>query len=360
MMAYSFGYNIKVSVFGESHNELIGATIDGLPANINLDLDLINSFLSLRKANGITSTKRVEPDKVEFISGLFDNKTDGTPLTFVIKNENVKSNDYNKGIIRPGTSDLVAYYKYNGANDYRGSGSFSGRLTALYVVIGAICKQILNLKEDILVSSRISNIHGIKDESSFNYKKAKELANMYFPVIDSKVKENMINEITNASSNNDSVGGVIETVIYNLPIGIGEPLFNSIESTISSLLFSVGGIKGIEFGDGFDFVNKLGSESIDELKYNKGQIEFSSNHNGGINAGISNSNPVLFRCAIKPTPSIAKEVNTINLDTKENVKYVNEGRHDPCICSRIPIVITSLTYFAMLDLYFDYLKGKAF
>ena len=347
------GKNIQISLFGESHGPLIGVTINGIKPGIKLDIDYINKELGKRKAVGKISTPRKEKDKIEFVSGYFNGYTTGTPLTIIIKNENTKSTDYEPSLLRPGHADYTAYLKYNGFQDYRGGGHFSGRLTAGIVIAGAICKKILEDK-GILIGSHLKQIYNIKDlEFSTENEELKaqieNLNNETFATISTQAKEKMIQLIEKTKEENDSVGGIIETAIYNLQGGIGEPFFDSIESVLSSLIFSIPAVKGIEFGKGFDFVNAYGSQANDEFTYQEG-IKTVTNNNGGINGGISNGMPIIFKTVIKPTPSISKKQNTVDYHHNQPTTIQINGRHDPCIVHRARVVVDSMCAIGILDL----------
>ena len=342
------GDNIKVSLFGESHGSVVGATIHGLESGIKIDYEFIKHQMNLRKANDNLSTARVEEDEVKFISGVFNDFTTGAPLTVVIENKNVNSKDYPK-MFRPSHADYTQELKYKGYQDYRGGGHFSGRLTAPIVALGSIAISILKNK-NIKIGSHIKNIHNILDDNInfndldnyFNY-----VNNEIFPVLNLNKKEEMIKEIETIKEDLDSVGGIIETVI-SLPSSIGEPFFDSLESKISQYLFSVPGLKGIEFGLGFDFAKYRGKEVNDEL-VNDGEVRTLTNNNGGINGGISNSMPIVFRCVLKPTPSILKEQRSIDENFNNTILEI-KGRHDPCIVRRARVVIDSLVALCLLDL----------
>ena len=353
-MSSSAGKNIKITLFGESHGPLIGITIEGLKSGIKLDLDYITKELEKRKSVGNISTPRKEKDQFEIVSGFFNGYTTGTPLTVIVKNENTHSSDYKPNLLRPGHADYTAFLKYNGYQDYRGGGHFSGRLTVGIVIAGAICKQILEQK-GILIGSHIKQIHNIVDVDFAVNKQnlseqIEEMNKSSFAVLTSTIKEEMINCIENARMNEDSVGGIIESAVLNIEGGIGEPFFDSIESILSSLIFSVPGVKGIEFGKGFEFASLYGSEANDEFVYENG-IKTVSNNNGGINGGISNGMPIIIKTCIKPTPSISKEQNTVDLLKNENTIIKVKGRHDPCIVHRARVVVDSMIAIGILDLY---------
>ena len=347
-MSSVIGDNIKVSLFGESHGSVVGATIHGLESGIKIDYEFIKHQMNIRKANDNLSTARVEEDEVKFISGVFNDFTTGAPLTVVIENKNVNSKD-NPKMFRPSHADYTQELKYKGYQDYRGGGHFSGRLTAPIVALGSIAISILKNK-NIKIGSHIKNIHNILDDNInfndldnyFNY-----VNNEIFPVLNLNKKEEMIKEIETIKEDLDSVGGIIETVI-SLPSSIGEPFFDSLESKISQYLFSVPGLKGIEFGLGFDFAKYRGKEVNDEL-VNDGEVRTLTNNNGGINGGISNSMPIVFRCVLKPTPSILKEQRSIDENFNNTILEI-KGRHDPCIVRRARVVIDSLVALCLLDL----------
>lgn len=355
-MSSTWGNNIKISVFGESHSEAIGVVIDGLEAGIELDLDEI-SFEMGRRAPGknAMSTSRNESDAPEIVSGFFNGKTTGTPLCAVIKNQNTRSQDYErtKNLIRPGHADFTGFVKYNGFNDYRGGGHFSGRLTAPIVFAGAICKQILE-KEDIKIGAHIKQIADVCDKS-FDFTnidakiidnlKSKELAFL------EEAKENDAKERILAAKNDlDSVGGIIECAVIGLYSGIGNPMFDSVESVLSHILFSIPSVKGVEFGSGFSFADMRGSEANDSFYYDGDIIKTKTNNNGGINGGITNGMPIVFRTVIKPTPSIAKKQKTIDISAGCDAEIEIVGRHDPCIVQRAVPVIEAATAIAIYDL----------
>ena len=359
IMSSSYGQILKITIFGESHSEAMGLTIDGLPSGFKIDEKKIKEALKRRHGNNAFSTPRNEDDELKFISGFFEGKTTGTPLTFIMYNKDIDSSSYEKGVIRPSHSDLTSYLKYDGNNDYRGGGMTSGRLTACLVVLGSICEQIL-AKENIKVLTHISSLHGLNDRNFdlTNISGETSLLNDSLPVLDQKAKEDMINEILKAKGNKDSVGGILESMIVGVPIGLGEPYFDSLESTISHLLFSVGGVKGVLFGDGLDFASKYGSEINDQLRFENNKLKFLSNHSGGINGGISNGQAIIVKTIVKPTPSISKKQQSVNLESKTNIDLEIKGRHDPCIVHRIAEVINGLLYYAILDALMFYKARK--
>lgn len=351
-MKNTFGNNVSVTLFGESHGTAIGAIIDGLPAGIRVNEDFIAHQLDLRRPFGKISTPRQEADKFNLLSGVFNGKTTGTPICLIIPNENTKSGDYSKnyGKARPGHADYTAFIKYNGAEDYRGGGHFSGRITAGLVGVGAIAVDLLKNK-GIYIGTHIKKCAGIVDEDFNDYENdIKLLSDAQFPVLNEAVKGNMITAIENAAKDGDSVGGVLETVVTGVPAGVGEPWFDSLESIISHGLFSIPAIKGVEFGAGFGCSDMYGSQMNDQFKLNDGVITTKTNNNGGINGGISNGMPLVFRCAVKPTPSISKEQNTVDFINGEEVELSVSGRHDPCIVHRARVVVDSVVAIALCDL----------
>ena len=354
-MKNSIGHLFNVSVFGESHGECIGCVIDGLSAGIKLDLDFINAQMNKRKAKGKISTQRQEGDEIKIVSGYFEGYTTGTPLTIIIENTNKRSDDYtqHKNRLRPSHADYTADVKYLGYQDYRGGGHFSGRLTAPLVAAGAIAMQILQQK-GIQIGTHIANLNGILDQSFSDDEerliKQIDICNQRdFAVLDEMIGNIMQMRIEQCAKDGDSVGGILETAIMNVPAGIGEPMFDSIESRLAHLLFSVPAIKGVEFGIGFHFANLTGSQANDALYYD-GKVKTKTNNNGGINGGISNGMPIIIRSVVKPTPSIFKPQETIDKESKESVQLQIQGRHDPAIIHRARVVVDSVIALGLLDL----------
>lgn len=344
------GKNISISLYGESHGSAIGVVIDGLASGIPLDLDFIQSQLDKRKPKGTISTQRKEADDFKITSGYFNGFTTGTPLHITIENHSQISRDYSFEYPRPSHADYVAHMKYAGYEDYRGGGHFSGRLTAPLVAAGAIALSILKSK-NIYLGTHIKQCQDLKDRDFNDYLKDIHSCNeQYFAVLDNTVKEEMIAHIENIAKDGDSVGGILESCILNMPVGVGEPFFHSIESQLSAYLFSIPAVKGIEFGSGFDFVHHKGSEMNDELTINDNKITTIHNHNGGINGGISNGMPIILRLVIKPTASIFKPQKTVNLNTMTNETFTIQGRHDPAIFHRARVVVDSMIALCLLDL----------
>ncbi|MBU3182242.1 chorismate synthase [Clostridium psychrophilum] len=354
-MSGQWGKKVKYSIFGESHGRGIGITIDGLPPGIELDMDFINGEMQ-RRAPGRDefSTKRFEGDKVEILSGYFNGYTTGTPLCGVIFNENQNSKDYDKlkDLARPGHADFTGKVKYSGFNDYRGGGHFSGRITAPLVFAGAVAKQIL-FDKGIVIGSHILSIGNVHDNYfdsvNLEIQTLADVLHKDFPVIDDLKGKEMKSFILKAKEETDSVGGIIEVAILNVPCGLGEPFFDSIESNLSQLLFSVPAVKGVEFGLGFEITTLRGSKANDEPYIDNVRVLTKTNNNGGINGGISNGMPIVFRVAMKPTPSIAKTQNTVDMATGENSEISVTGRHDPCIVLRALPVIEACAAMSILD-----------
>lgn len=354
-MSANWGKNIELSLFGESHGKAIGIVVGNLPAGIKLDMDLIRSDMK-RRAPGQNkmSTARNEKDEVEIISGVLDGVTTGAPLVGMIYNTDQHSKDYSylKEVMRPSHSDYPAYVKYQGFNDVRGGGHFSGRLTAPIVFAGAIAKQILASK-GVFIGAHIQSIKDIYDDSfdvNVSENMLKELLVKQYPTINEQVYIRMKEVIEEARMNQDSVGGSIECAIVNVPAGIGNPFFDSIESHLSQLLFSIPAVKSVSFGLGERITELYGSEANDCYCYDSDSVKTMTNHNGGILGGISTGMPIVFKVGIKPTPSISKLQKTINVKNKENVELEIKGRHDPCIVPRAIVVVEAMAALGILDM----------
>ena len=351
-MKNTIGQNVSVTLFGESHGEGIGAVIDGLAAGIEVDESFIENQLDLRRPVGKISTPRVEKDNFKILSGVFEGKTTGTPICIVIPNDNTKSKDYGeiRFKMRHSHADFTANEKYHGFEDYRGGGHFSGRITAGLVAAGAIAINALK-KKGIIIGSHISRLGGIADRDFENFNEdINALNQMQFAVLDGKKAEEMQDRIMKVRAEGDSVGGVIETAVVGLPAGVGEPWFDTVESMISHAIFAIPAVKGIEFGAGFSIAEMKGSEANDPFRAVEGKIVTETNRNGGINGGITNGMPVIFRTAIKPTPTISKEQNTVDIRDNSNTTLMAHGRHDPCIVHRARVVVDSVTAIVLLDL----------
>ncbi|MCR4693304.1 MAG: chorismate synthase [Firmicutes bacterium] len=349
-MKNTFGQNISVTLFGESHGDAIGAVIDGLTPGIPVIKERIEHELTRRRPASIIDTPRRETDIFKIISGVVNGKTTGTPLTIIIPNENTKSSDYTYGIARPSHADYAAFCKYHGFEDYRGGGHFSGRITASLCAVGGILLPALeNL--GINIGTHILKCADIKDDDFSDYENdIKNLNSADFPTISENSARKMTEKIKETAKNLDSIGGITQTAITGVFAGLGEPWFDSVESMISHAVFSLGGIKGIEFGKGFAFSSVKGSECNDEFYTDGKKIVTKTNSNGGINGGITNGMPIVFNCAVKPTPSIARVQNSVDFIKKENTKIEIHGRHDPAIIRRICPVIDSICAIVIADL----------
>ena len=347
--------NISLSLFGESHNENIGFTINGLPAGLKIDYEFIDNELRRRKPDTDCSNARIEKDDYKVISGEFEGYTTGEAFTILVKNENINSSTYEKGLFRPSHCDYPAYVRSKGYNDYRGGGHFSGRLTILLVIAGAICKEIL-IKKNIIIGSHISQIGNIVDE--MNESNIESVFKNQKTIDISKYQE-MCELVKDTMEKKDSIGGQIEAVISGIPCGVGEPFFDSIESVLSHLLFSIPACKAVEFGEGVHFKEMLGSEAKDEIHLEKKllrkpEVSLLSNHNGGINGGLSNGNKIIVRATFKPTPTISLPEQTINLEKKENVLYTFSGKHDACCALRSDVIVESVIAIGLVDLLMSY------
>ncbi|WP_238882161.1 chorismate synthase [Clostridium sp. YIM B02551] len=355
-MSGVWGNKIQISIFGESHGNAIGINISGLPSGVLLDMEAINEKME-RRAPGRSkiSTARSEADKVEILSGVFEGRTTGAPLCGIIRNSDTRSQDYSKlkDLMRPGHSDYPAKIRYQGFNDYRGGGHFSGRITAPLVFAGAIAEQILKEK-GVYIGAHVKSINNIEDDSFNPLKITKEqlasLKGSDLSVLNNEQGEKMRELILQAKKEGDSLGGVVECAIAGIPAGVGDPFFDSIESTLAHLVFSVPAVKGIEFGAGFDITKMKGSKANDSYYYDGEEIKTKTNNNGGILGGISNGMPIIFRAAVKPTSSIIKIQDTIDVNKKQEDKLQVVGRHDTCIVSRAVVVIEAVSALGILDL----------
>ncbi|MCO5250531.1 MAG: chorismate synthase [Candidatus Kapabacteria bacterium] len=316
----TFGRIFRVSIFGESHGPIVGVLIDGCPPGIALNVDDFHADLDRRKPGITGTTTRIEDDIPKLLSGVYEGKTTGSPLTITFENNQQRSGDYEKNqfIPRPGHSDYTAHIKFKGFNDFRGGGHFSGRLTAPLVAAGVVAKKLIG---SIKIQAQIIEIGGEK-----NYDEV----------------------LNNAIQSGDSLGGIVECVISGVPIGLGEPFFDSVESVISHAVFSIPAIKAIEFGRGFESAKISGSAMNDEIIDSDGKT--STNNAGGVNGGISNGNDIVFRIAVKPTSSISKTQNTIDIRTGEQTKLSTQGRHDACIALRVPPVLEAVAAICIADM----------
>lgn len=325
-MSGMWGNKLKVSIFGESHGVGIGITIDGLPSGVEINLEEVMKEMA-RRAPGKSnlSTARKEADAPEILSGFFEGKTTGTPLCAVIRNADMRSKDYGKlkDLMRPGHADYPGFIRYNGFNDYRGGGSFSGRITAPLVFAGAVCKQVLESK-GINIGAHIKSIGDIHDKSFYDVELSRELLGELktkeLPLLISEKEEEMRDTILKAKKEQDSVGGTIECTVLGINPGIGNPFFDSVESTLAHLMFSVPAVKGIEFGKGFEMSKLRGSDCNDEYYYDGDKVKTYTNNNGGITGGITNGMPILFKVGIKPTPSISKNSKNDRYCRKKGIR----------------------------------------
>ena len=348
-MKNTYGTSVCVTLFGESHGRMIGAVLDGLAPGIPVDEDLIARQLEKRRPSGRISTARREQDPFEIVSGVFEGKTTGTPLTILIPNEDTRSGDYRRGALRPGHADFTAHVKYHGFEDYRGGGHISGRITAALVAVGAVAMGALQEK-GIRIGTHIFRCAGIRDADFTDPEGQIDLLNgMNFAVLDAAKGEKMRRAVEEAAEAGDSVGGVLETMVTGLPAGVGEPWFDTLESQLAHALFSIPAVKGVEFGDGFALADMRGSEANDAFALREGRIVTRTNHNGGINGGISNGMPVCFRCAVKPTPSIALSQESVDAEGKGEEILTLQGRHDPAIVHRARVVADSVTALVLCD-----------
>ena len=351
-MKNTFGNHLSVTLFGESHGPAIGAVLDGLCPGLRVDEENICRMLQLRKPQGAISTARQEKDTYEILSGVWEGRTTGTPLTILIRNQDVKSGDYAAmaALMRPGHADHPAQCKYHGYQDTRGGGHFSGRLTAALVAAGAICHSALAAK-GIAIGTHIARCAGIPDRKFGDLAAdIAALSTSAFPALEEQTAEKMRAAILAAKEAGDSVGGVLETAVLGLPAGVGEPWFDTFEGMLSHMLFSVPAVKGVEFGDGFALADMRGSQANDALRYENDRVVAATNHGGGIGGGITSGMPVIFRCAVKPTPSIALPQQTVDIQKKENATLQIKGRHDPAIVHRARIVIDAVTAIAVYDM----------
>lgn len=354
-MASEFGKKLKISVFGESHGAAIGAYISGLPAGEVIDEAELYRFM-VRRAPGKNklSTARTEADRPVFLSGVKDGIIEGTPICAVIYNSDQHSSDYSKlsDLPRPGHADLTAWLKWHGSADMRGGGHFSGRLTAPLCIAGGIAKQIL-ARKGIFVGAHLASV-GTASDKPFplcpSPELFEELANKPFPVTDDSAGEEMQKQILAAREARDSVGGVIECAAVGLPAGLGEPMFDGVENRLAAAIFGIPGVKGLEFGSGFAGSQRRGSENNDPITLSGDRFVTETNNAGGILGGITNGMPLTLRVAMKPTPSIAKEQNTVSLSRRQPAKLEITGRHDPCIAHRAVPVVEAVTAAVILDM----------
>ena len=342
-----YGENIRVTVFGQSHSPAIGCTLEGVPAGHAVDTDKLAAFLARRASRGQSwATARREADEVEFLGGLFQGKTCGAPIAAVIRNGNTRSRDYEslRTVPRPGHADYTAAVKYGGAQDYTGGGHFSGRLTAPLCVAGGICLQLLE-EEGIRVISRIASIEDICDEGELTA----STADRDFPVVSADQGRLMQERIAQRREEGDSSGGVVECSVLGLPAGLGDPMFGGMENRIAAAVFGIPAVKGVEFGAGFAAARGTGSRCNDPYTLENGTVRTVTNHAGGILGGITNGMPLTFRCAFKPTPSIALPQQSVDLEQMRETELTVQGRHDPCVVPRAVPVVEAAAALAVYD-----------
>lgn len=352
-MSSSYGENIRLTIFGQSHSAAIGMTLEGIPAGEKLDMEALKRFLARRAPGRNTySTPRKEADEPEFLCGIVNDVTCGVPITAVIRNTDTRSKDYDqlKRIPRPGHADYTAEIKYGGHQDYAGGGHFSGRLTAPLCIAGGICKQLLE-KEGIRILSRISSIGDVEDNGALDTSTSEK----DFPVVNDAQGQKMQDLIKRMKDHGDSVGGTIECVITGLPAGIGDPMFDGMENRIAHIVFGIPAVKGIEFGAGFASAGLTGSSNNDPFIIRDGKITTETNHCGGILGGITNGMPLTFRIAVKPTPSISGKQKSVDMETMQETELAVSGRHDPCI---VPRAVPCAEAAAAIAVYDAWLAGR--
>ena len=352
-MSSTYGENIKLTIFGESHGPFIGMTLEGIPAGMKVDLEELQLFMN-RRAPGQNefSTPRRELDIPEFSSGIENGYTNGDTIHAIIRNANVRSGDYEalRDCPRPGHADYTAYVKYGGKANMSGGGQFSGRLTAPLCIAGGLCKQWL-AERNIRIAAHIVAIGGVVDEPVYLDWLNPDFNSIdkTFPVLNREAGQKMREKISQARADGDSVGGLIECIVTGIPAGIGGPLFDGMESRIAQIIYGIPAVKGLDFGSGFSGSYMLGSENNDAFTIQDGRVVTITNNAGGILGGITNGMPLVFQTAIKPTPSIAKQQKSISLSTMEEKVLEIKGRHDPCIVPRAVPVIEAAAAVAIYD-----------
>lgn len=354
-MSSCFNGGINISLFGESHGKGIGVVLDNLPSGVPIDLDKIGKFMARRapKKDG-TSTMRNEKDIPEILSGLYEGKTTGTPLAAVIYNQDQHSNDYENisHIARPAHADYTGFLRYNGANDPRGGGHFSGRLTAPLCFAGTVCGQILETY-GIITGAHIRSIKGVSDEPfdpvNVSQEQLETVKKAHFPTLSERAEKEMRDVINAARTSQDSVGGIVECAAVGVPAGIGSPMMDGLENVISRLVFAIPAVKGIEFGNGFGCTELFGSENNDEFAIEKGKIITKTNNHGGILGGISSGMPIIFRVAFKATPSISQKQKSVDFKSMTEEELIIKGRHDPCVVPRAVPCVESALNIALLS-----------
>lgn len=350
-MKNTFGDSLTVTLFGESHGEAIGAVLDGIAPGVRVDCAFIEKQLLLRRPAGAISTSRKEADKFRILSGVVNGFTCGTPICIVIENGDIKPEDYSAfdDIARPSHADFTARQKYHGFEAKSGGGHFSGRITAALVAAAGIVIPALNRK-GVYIGTHIKKLGGVSDRDFADFKQdIAYLSDARFAVLDTGVESKMRDKIVAAANEGDSIGAILETAVYGMPAGVGEPWFDTVEGKISHAVFSVPAIKGIEFGAGFGISDMKGSNANDPFVIENGEIKTASNNNGGVLGGITSGMPIVFRCAVKPTPTICKEQKSVDMKNMTAANIIAAGRHDPCIAHRARVVVDSVTALALAD-----------
>lgn len=354
-MSSTYGENLKMTIFGQSHGAAIGVSLDGIPAGLPVDMDALCAFLARRApGNASYATARKEADAPEILSGIADGVTVGAPIAAIIRNTNTRSGDYDnlKDCPRPGHADYTAQVKYKGFQDSAGGGHFSGRLTAPLCIAGGLCKQWLEEK-GIRIAAHIAAIGGVEDARFDPVDPRLDAVGQIFPVLDGLQGEKMLKKIEEAKKNLDSLGGIIECAVTGLPAGLGEPMFGGAENRIAQILFGIPAVKGVEFGAGFGVADMTGSQNNDPFTIEDGKVVTATNNCGGILGGITNGMPLIFRIAVKPTPSIGQAQKTVKLSAMEETTVTVQGRHDPCIVPRAVPVAEAAAAIAIMDMLMD-------
>ena len=349
-MGNSLGKKFVITSFGESHGRCIGIVIDGCPAGLPLSEKDIQAELDKRKPNdAVSSTPRRESDKVDILAGIFNGHTTGAPVCLAIWNEDIKSAGYEKtkDLLRPGHADYTAFLKYGGFNDYRGGGRFSGRNTAGFVMAGAVAQKLLDLI-GVKILAHTVEIGGVRADS-YDVISAEIVNNNPLHCADLRDAAKMLAAIEKARAGGDSLGGIIEGIAINVPAGLGEPLFDTLEGDLAKALFAIPAVKGVEFGAGFGVSQLKGSQNNDAFRVKRGKIVTVTNNGGGILGGISSGMPVVVRVAVKPTPSISRKQNTVNIAKMENAELAIKGRHDVCIVPRAAPVVAAMMAVTLCD-----------
>lgn len=354
-MSSTYGENLKMTIFGQSHGAAIGVSLDGIPAGLPVDMEALSAFLARRApGNASYATARKEADAPEILSGIVDGHTVGAPIAAVIRNTNTRSGDYAnlKDCPRPGHADYTAQVKYRGFQDSAGGGHFSGRLTAPLCIAGGLCKQWLEGR-GIRIGAHIAAIGGIEDAPFDPIAPKLDAVGRIFPVLDGLQGDKMLERIEQAKKNLDSLGGIIECAVTGLPAGLGEPMFGGVENRLAQILFGIPAVKGVEFGAGFSVAEMTGSQNNDPFAVEDGKVVTATNNCGGALGGITDGMPLIFRIAVKPTPSIGREQKSVKLSTTEECSLTVQGRHDPCIVPRAVPVAEAAAAIAIMDMLLD-------